>query len=422
MEVIKISTTYTDKNKNEKHWIVLLVASLLFGKFGGIINSSIGVFYSPVSEELGILRGSFALHATITLITLGIVSLFVHPIVDRYGWKPTYIVAVVLAVIGTSGMAFTNNLIVFYILGAIRGIGTGFFGMVSVAMFINNWFYEKNGLALSIASGTSGVMGIIFAPTFAKIISNFGWKIGFISMGGLILLLSIPGIFLPYSVKPEEDGLVPYGLPEQTDGSNHHKMTRTKKYDLKDAMPSFLAMVAFSILLANIIGMNQHLSSYGESIGMTLELSGYILSAVMMGNVTFKIIFGPISDRFGVIPATLIMIGSNSVSLLLMIFSQHAYVTIFAAYMFGSIFSIGSIAKPILTRQYFGVKLSEKVYPIITFASSIGTAFANTIVGYIFDFTGSYSSAFLIGLLIHTMILFTIFIVYKYSVIRRDRA
>ena len=79
-------------------------------------------------------------------------------------------------------MAFTESLLFFYILGAIRGIGVGFFGLVPMSLFINNWFYEKNGLAMSIASETSGVAEIIFAPVFANIIANFGWRTAFIVM------------------------------------------------------------------------------------------------------------------------------------------------------------------------------------------------------------------------------------------------
>ena len=76
------------KNKTAKHWIVLVVVSLMFSAFAGISNNTIGVFYSPVSEDLGILRGSFALHSTITLLVNGSVSLVVPNIIDRFWWKP----------------------------------------------------------------------------------------------------------------------------------------------------------------------------------------------------------------------------------------------------------------------------------------------------------------------------------------------
>lgn len=109
----------TVKHKTRKHWLVLIVVSLMFSAFAGINNNTIGVFYSPVAEDLGILRGSFALHSTITLIVNGFVSLIVPKVVDRYGWKPSLISGVVLAFIGAAGMAFTENLWLFYVLGGL---------------------------------------------------------------------------------------------------------------------------------------------------------------------------------------------------------------------------------------------------------------------------------------------------------------
>lgn len=413
---LKGGSLINEKSRTKKHWLVLGVVSLMFGVFGGVINSSIGVFYSPVSQELGILRGSFALHSTITMVAVGVISLVIPNIIHKFGWKLTITFGTICAVIGTAGMAFTESLSLFYILGAIRGIGAGFFGLVPMSMFINNWFYEKNGLAMSIASGTSGVSGMIFAPMFASIIANFGWRTSFIAMGMVIVLMALPVIFYPYSLKPEEDGLVPYGYKDKKVDSAGKNLSSNGDQPLKSAMASFTAMLLFSVLLTNVLGMNQHLSSYGESIGMSLQLSGYILSAVMFGNVAFKLIIGPLSDRFGPIIATVIMIASNSLGLILLILTKNAYLTIFGSFLFGAVFSVGSVAKPLLTKKFFGRKLSERVFPIITFVASLGAAFSNTMVGYIFDFTGTYVSAFVIGITFQIVNLLMLYLANRYKV------
>ncbi len=392
----------------------------MFAAHAGIINNVIGVFYSPVSESLGILRGSFALHQTITALTVGLVSLAVPNIIHRFGWKPSLTVGVILSFIGTAGMAFTENLIVFYILGAIRGAGGAFFGMVPMAMLINNWFVEKNGFAMSIASGFSGLIGMIFAPIFSSVIASLGWRLGFIAMGATIVILALPAIFYPYSLNPEENGLVAYGAKESKETSLKGEILTDNNVTIKTAMASFVAMIVFSLLHTNILGMNQHFSSYGESIGMSLQLSGYMLSAVMLGNIFFKLVIGPLSDRFGAIKSTLFMNGLNVIGLLILITTEAHYVTIFAAFLFGSVFSVGSVALPLLSNQFFGRKLSERVFPILTFTSSVGSALSNTLVGYIFDFTGSYSSAFLIAVAFQIINLGMLYIAYKYSVPKRE--
>lgn len=388
----------------------------MFGIFGGIINTSIGVFYSPVSQDLGILRGSFALHSTITLIAVGLISLVIPNIIHKFGWKLAITFGTICAVIGTAGMAFTESLLFFYILGAIRGIGAGFFGLVPMSLFINNWFYEKNGLAMSIASGTSGVAGIIFAPVFANIIASFGWRTAFIMMGMLIVLMALPVIFYPYTLRPEDSDLAPYGYIEKKSKKTSETLASDKSHTIQSAIISFIAMLIFAVLITNIIGMNQHLSSYGESIGMSLELSGYILSAVMFGNVAFKLIIGPLSDRFGSIIATVIMMLLNSCGLIVLILTKSATLAIFASFLYGAVFSVGSVAKPLLTKKFFGRKLSERVFPIIEFISSLGAAFSNTMVGYIFDITGTYVTAFAIGVTFQFVGLIMLYLANRYKV------
>lgn len=146
-----------------------------------------------------------------------------------------------------------------------------------------------------------------------------------------------------------------------------------------------------------------------------------MLSAVMLGNVFFKLIIGPLSDRFGAITSTLIMNGVNVLGLFILITTEAHYATIFAAFLFGSVFSVGSVALPLLSNQFFGKKLTQRVFPILTLTASIGSAFSNTMVGYIFDFTGSYSSALLIAVAFQVINLGMLYIAYRYSVKYSER-
>lgn len=402
--------------KNTKHWAVLVCVSFMFAASAGIINNVIGVFYTPVSESLGVLRGTFALHSTITMVLVGFISLVTPQLIHRFGWKRVLTIGVILAFIGTAGMAFTEYLVIFYLLGAIRGIGAGLFGLVPMAMLINNWFHLKNGLAISLASAFSGLIGMIFAPIIANVVAEFGWQNGFIAMGTAVVLLALPAIIYPYSLSPEQEDLMPYGYEMHATMKKKKTTEKRPTVALKSVFISFGAMMIFSVLHTNILGMNQHLSSYGESIGMTLEFSGYMLSAVMLGNILFKLVIGPMSDRVGAIKSTIIMNAVNVIGLMILIAWPSAVPSIGAAFLFGSVFCVGSVALPLLSNQFFGKNLSERVFPILTFTSNIGAAVSNTMVGYIFDFTGSYQIAFLIAVVFQAINLVLLFIAYKFSI------
>lgn len=57
-------------NKSYKHWMIVFLMCCLAASSIGLCTNAIGVFYTPVSKSLHVLKGTFAMHATLsTLIT-----------------------------------------------------------------------------------------------------------------------------------------------------------------------------------------------------------------------------------------------------------------------------------------------------------------------------------------------------------------
>lgn len=388
--------------KSRKHWLVLACACGMAAASIGLSINVIGVFYTPVSEALNIYRGSFAFHNTIASIAMAFVSLVIPQLIYRIGWKPALAVGIALGVIGTSGMGFTTNLTAFYILGALRGAGTALFAMVPLTMIVNGWFEEKNGLAMSLSFGMSGIAGAILSPIFTALIEQAGWDVAFIIKGLVIGAFCLPALLYPYALNPREEGYLPYGHdPEEA-----VKQANLKKKELPPfsyASIAFIALFIFSFLHTNIIGMSQHLPGFGESLGMSPLVGGWMMSAAMIGNITFKLIIGVLADKIGIVRSTLLMMGLNVLAIVLLITWQQPIPLVIHSWLFGTMFCIPAVAFPLLSNQFFGRAAATRVYPVLTFAMGIGGAISVTIIGYIFDFTGSYQAAFLIAIALNVM-------------------
>jgi MFS family permease len=383
--------------KSKKHWLVLACACGMAAASIGLSINVIGVFYTPVSEALNIYRGSFAFHNTIASIAMAFVSLIIPQLIYQIGWKPALSIGVALGVIGTSGMGFTTSVTMFYILGALRGAGTALFAMVPLTMIVNGWFEEKNGLAMSVSFGMSGIAGAILSPVFTSIIEQFGWDTAFIIKGIVIGLFCLPALIYPYSLDPKEDGYLPFGHdPEEAARQNNLKKKELPPFSY--ASIAFIALFIFSFLHTNIIGMSQHLPGFGESLGMTPLVGGWMMSAAMLGNITFKLIIGTLADKIGIVKSTVLMIALNVLAIVLLITWQQPVPLVINSWLFGTMFCIPAVAFPLLSNQFFGRAAATRVYPILTFAMGIGGAISVTIIGYIFDFTGSYQAAFLIAI------------------------
>jgi cyanate permease len=67
---------------------------------------------------------------------------------------------------------------------------------------VNMWFDKGRGLALGLALAGSGLAGI-FAPLLTTMaIRTWGWQGGYLALGGFILLVAVPIIFVFYSERP----------------------------------------------------------------------------------------------------------------------------------------------------------------------------------------------------------------------------
>ncbi|MDZ7835213.1 MAG: hypothetical protein U5K84_07545 [Alkalibacterium sp.] len=108
--------------KSIKHWLVLAISCGMSASSIGLTMNVIGVFYTPVAQDLDVYVGTFAMHATLSSIALAVVSLFFTPLLYRFGWKKILITGVALASLSTIAMAFTTSMWGFYLLGIIRGL------------------------------------------------------------------------------------------------------------------------------------------------------------------------------------------------------------------------------------------------------------------------------------------------------------
>lgn len=215
-----------ENNKSWKHWLVLLLICGLAISSMGITGSTGGVFYTPVSESLGFLRGTFALQSTITLVGMGVISLYAPRIMKKYRYKSVLLVSVLAAGVATIAMAYARSIPAFYLLGAIRGVAVGLFGAVPLTMIVNEWFEKHHGLATSLVLGCSGIGGAIFSPVFANLIQSIGWENTYIVMGVTMTALCLPALVSPFSLSPREEGLLPYGYIERDPATGERKQVR----------------------------------------------------------------------------------------------------------------------------------------------------------------------------------------------------
>ncbi|MGT2874026.1 MFS transporter [Streptococcus gallolyticus subsp. gallolyticus] len=395
-------------SRYHKSWNVLAVLCGLAAAAIGISINTSGVFYSIVSEDLGILRGAFSFHMTIFSLVTAVSTLFVPMLINRFPFKRVLSVAVLIAVLGTGLMAVSQQLWQFYFLGALRGFSTGMFSILTITLIINHWFIEKNGLATSIALGFSGIMGAVFSPVFSQLIVHIGWRGAYVAEATLILLLCLPAILFSFTIRPQDEGLKAYGSAQKSEEEAARKTSRTIGIHL-------YGVLLFAIMIGFVSSMTQHLPGYAESIGLPVTLGAGLLSMGMLGNIISKLIIGVLSDFLGPLKATLILLVITLIGTILLIQGHSSVLLLLAAFFFGSCYGLGSVSIALVTREIFGDKNYVKIFPTISFAGNVGAALAFSAIGYIYDFTSSYLSALFLLLILLIASTFSLVIAFYVS-------
>lgn len=386
------------KSSTKKHWIVLIITALMIGASIGLVTNVIGVFYAPMARDLNVLLGSVSMHGTLTSLAMAFSSLSVPMLSEKLGFKKMLILGMVLAAGGTFLMSTTSHLFLIYFYATVRGIGAGYFAYVPMSMVLNQWFEEKNGLAIGLAAGTSGIAGALSAPFLTFIIEHFNWRMGFIINSLLIVLFMLPIIFYPFTLNPRDEDLLPYGHQPSRERKIIHR-SEVKDVPLTNFI--FIALMVVGFLNTLLVFMNAHFPGYAENLGFNSEIGSLMLSGAMVGNLVWKTIYGYLSDRIGTIKTSLFIMILSFVSILLIIFWPSPLPLIFGSFLFGASFSIGGVGMPILSNKFFGPVAGAKVYAVVNFLASAGGAVGVALAGYVYDFTGTYIIAFALGFMIN---------------------
>lgn len=367
------------KNSSKIHYgyVIVLCCFLIMFVIVGLIMSCAGIFYKPVSEELGIDIGKFGLYMSLNFLFSTLTLSFAGRLMERYSAR--VILTISSAVAGLSLMAMSQFDAVwqFYITGALFGITLAFLLYLGFPTLLNRWFKARMGVFIGICSAGSGIGGVLFNPIGGYLITNYGWRAAYLIFGAMILLLVTPVLALFLRDYPKDKGLEPYGAAVTADtDSRIQKRDTGIEYAKAIRMPVFYGLVVFAFLINAAATLNVFVPAYVQSIQFSIEEASFVASAVMVGVTVGKVALGMINDRstgWGVVVTT--GLGVAGLGLLLL---GHVgiIVSIAGGFLFGWAYAGVSVQTPLLVRSVFGNRNYARIYSNVSMAIAVGGAIA----------------------------------------------
>ena len=380
--------TKAERELTGKHIGLLIACCMMAWGVMGLMNAY-GVFFTPMGEELNTGRAAVTLHLSLRTLAIGFGSIPAARLLQKkVSIKKTMPAGMAVFLACSLGMAVTKSVILLDVLAVISGFGFSFFSYMMITIILGNWFHKNLGTFSGIAISFSGIGSAIASPVITKMLASLGFRTTYIVYSVLTVLLVVPVLFFTFT--PEESGLKPYGEGQRGEASD----TGNENLNLRFVMPSLLAFSAFALTLfvIGLTSLNSHLPSLAVSGGFTADVGALLLSASMIGNLSSKFVVGVIIDRVGVLKGFIIILVTSLAGFLLILFSGGVIGLLLAGgFLYGTVFSLGSLGLSILARYLYGNGQYNNVYSKMTFVTSLGSAAFVTLVGLLYDATGAYT-------------------------------
>lgn len=378
------------KNKSLYHWLVAVCCAIIIMVAVGMVVNCAGLFYTAVADDLGIRRGDVALYGTIVSLLGGFFSPAVAKLMTKMNFTLMLTVGLVMECVCYGALSFCSEIWMFYILAVFIGTGFCLCTSMPLLMVVNNWFEQMNGLVTGIVMASTGIGGAIFTQILNALISNLGWRASYRTGAVIALVLALPGILFVIRLTPEEKGYLPYGA-SMSRSAYSANITGTEKKEKIISVPLITLIIA-AIASACVTALNSHFSGYATEIGAGVAMGAMMMTGCSVGNIVSKLLFGILSDRigpyitvvaFGTITAVdLFIIGISSFNNPVVLFTL--------GFLYGASFAYCSVAIPLIVRKIFGPERYARAFSIVNIFTNGGFAVFLSVIGYIYDFTGTY--------------------------------
>lgn len=384
--------------KKNYHWIIVALILIEQAVHVGIINNISGLFIIPVTEDLGISRGSFSLAYSLRSLAGFFSTLFSGFFFVKYGYRKLCTVFLLVTAGAYALLGASQNAVMLAIALALSGMGEGFCSTAAASRMVNTWFHTHQGLILGLVTAATGLGGSLFSIILSGSIASDGWRAGYYLCGIVVAVMAVL-IFLISRDRPGQMGLLPYGA-----GRHHGKKARKEHrdhwygYEPKDVTkkPAFYLMLVVVFLSGCCCySAFSAVVPHFQDCGMSAAKAASMQSIMLLALAATKFFCGILSDSLGAKAVNVLCLVCNVVALILLSFAHNEWIALSAVLVFSVGLVMTTITAPLLSSALFGYHPQSSIIGIFMALLPASSVVTLPLVNAIYDRIGTYSPIFL---------------------------
>jgi OFA family oxalate/formate antiporter-like MFS transporter len=365
-----------------RKWLGVALLHLAIAAIG-TTSTAKGVFFPALVEDLDLSHASGAALLSVSGMVGSVVAL-VAAWLMRNAWAPHKVIAGITLLAGTghllaSASSSYPQLVASYLLMSGQTVM-----MVAIAFLLSRWFSARRGLALAAVYSGTMTGGVVFTPVISYVVEHFGWRVGYLVIAVLLLVLPPLIYWAIRAPEPARDDAAQREAAASVQGLTFKEALRTRSF--------WLLLFVYFVFIANTSTYFVHFIAYLQSVGFTPARAALTMSQLFLLAGFAKVLFGYLGDRIDLRRALAIsLVGSG----LAWGIAVHATVSGPAlpafVLLFGLTYSAPLVLAPLLIARMFGRRDFTVIDTTVTVVGSLlGNLIGPIAAGAVFDRSGSY--------------------------------
>ena len=357
---------------------------------------TIGVFASPLSQAFGWGMGQILSALMIFTVAAVFTSPIVGMLTDRYGSRRIVLTSIALFSLAMMSFSLLTGSIAQYLVTwtilAVAGAGTL---PIAFTRAVNNWFHRSRGLALGLALVGTGLFGILAKQWAFFLIETIGWRLAYVGVGALPLLIAWPIAFLLFR-DTSDPKVAARHKPNNEEAPGGMRLGRA----LKDWRLWLLAYAFIPISFAvggPIPNLETLLGQKGFDTQDAVTLASLIGVAVIIGRVAG----GFLLDYLWAPAVAAVILSLPALATFMLAQAELSFLFAAVAIMIlGAAAGVEYDLMAYLVSRYFGMRHYATIYGFLYGFFALGAGFGPAVFGRAFEATGSYDSILMIASLL----------------------
>ncbi|XP_005989133.1 monocarboxylate transporter 4 [Latimeria chalumnae] len=186
-------------------WAILIGCFIITG-FSYAFPKAVSVFFKELIKEFGVGYSDTAWISSILLAMLYGTGPLCSILVNRFGCRPVMMIGGLFASLGMILASFCTSIILIYLTtGVLTGLGLALNFQPSLIM-LNRYFDKRRPLANGLSAAGSPVFLCVLSPLGQILQDKYGWRGGFLILGGMLLNCCVCGALMRPLDPPKQKG------------------------------------------------------------------------------------------------------------------------------------------------------------------------------------------------------------------------